>query len=217
MLQKLFLLLSPRKKITLNKYSFLKNKSHVLYWGYNEEDFQKINAQNKINDVETITHSGNIFDFQNPKELWKRIRKEIDGGKKLKLKFIGTVSPLIKKEIEENNLTQVTEFIGFLPYLKMLEEIKKSSYLLVCSSEKRHVPGKLFEYLRTGKPILAFGNENQEVKKIITDANAGMMFKYNEDPQEFFNQAELFSTNMDFIKKFDRKNITEEFARILMI
>ncbi len=199
----------------INKYSLLKNKSHVLYWGYNEDDFQKINVKNKINNEETITHSGNIFDYQNPVELWKRIRKEIDGGKKLKLKFIGTVSPLIKKEIEINNLKQVTEFIGFLPYLKMLEEIKKSSYLLVCASEKRHVPGKLFEYLRAGKPILAFGNENDEVKKIITDANAGMMFKYNEDPEEFFKKAILFRTNMDFIKKFDRKNIAEEFARIL--
>ena len=99
----------------------------------------------------------------------------------------------------------------------MLQEMKKSSYLLVCASEPRHVPGKLFEYLKNRKTNIAFGDDNEEVKKIITEANAGMMFKYNEDPEEFFNQAELFSTNMDFIKKFDRKNITEEFARILMI
>ena len=215
MLSKVIFVTKSTQEDYINKYSLLKNKSHVLYWGYNEDDFQKITVQNKINNEETITHSGNIFDYQNPVELWKRIRKEIDGGKKLKLKFIGTVSPLIKKEIEINNLKQVTEFIGFLPYLKMLEEIKKSSYLLVCASEKRHVPGKLFEYLRAGKPILAFGNENDEVKKIITDANAGMMFKYNEDPEEFFKKAILFRTNMDFIKKFDRKNIAEEFARIL--
>jgi len=212
------------KEDYIKKYSFLKEKSHVLYWGYNEDDFSQQDpdlAGRKISDVkerddeETITHAGNIFDYQNPKELWKRIRKEIDNGRKLKLKFIGTVSPLIKKEIEKNNLAEITEYIGFIPYLKMLEELKKSSYLLVCATEKRHVPGKLFEYLRAGKPILAFGDDNEEVKNIISEANAGMIFKYAEDCKEFFEKAGSFQTNENIIKKYDRKFIAEEFTHIL--
>ncbi|HSP87401.1 MAG TPA: glycosyltransferase, partial [Ignavibacteriaceae bacterium] len=132
----------------IKKYSFLNDKSHVLYWGYNEDDFQKISDSERNDNEEIITHAGNIFDYQNPKKFWKYIRKEIDNDRKLKLKFIGTVSPLIKKEIEKNNLNDFTDYIGFLPYNKMLVELKKSNYLLVCATEKRHVPGKLFEYLR---------------------------------------------------------------------
>jgi len=208
----------------IKKYPFLKEKSHVLYWGYNEEDFsqkdpdlavQKIPDVNKNHDEEIITHAGNIFDYQNPKELWKRIRREIDTGRKLKLKFIGTVSPLIKKEIEKNNLSEVTEYLGFLPYLKMIEELKKSSYLLVCATEKRHVPGKLFEYLRAGKPILAFGDDNEEVKNIISEANAGMIFRYDEDCKEFFEKAGSFQTNQNVVKKYDRRLIAKDFAEIL--
>ena len=45
-----------------------------------------------------------------------------------------------------------------------------------CASEKRHVPGKLFEYLRSGKPILAFGDVNQEVQRILKETQAGMIF-----------------------------------------
>ena len=198
----------------IKKYSFLEKKSFVLYWGYNEDAFQNLPESYKTEE-EIITHAGNIFDYQNPPELWKRIKKEIDAGRKIKLKFIGTVSPLIKKEIENNGLNNITEYLGFLPYTKMIEELKKSSYLLVCATEKRHVPGKLFEYLRVGKPILAFGNDNDEVKNIISEANAGMLFKYDEDCKEFFEKANSFSTNQDVVKKYDRKLITGEFANIL--
>jgi glycosyltransferase involved in cell wall biosynthesis len=199
----------------IKKYSFLKEKSYVLYWGYNEDDFQKIPDIKKEGDEEIITHAGNIFDYQNPKEFWKYIRKEIDNGRKLKLKFIGTVSPLIKKEIEKNSLNAFTDYVGFLPYHKMLEELKKSDYLLVCATEKRHVPGKLFEYLRAGKPIIAFGNDNEEVKNIIAEAKAGMIFKYDESGKESFEKAGSFKTDQNIVRKYDRKLITEKFGEIL--
>jgi glycosyltransferase involved in cell wall biosynthesis len=97
----------------------------------------------------------------------------------------------------------------------MIEELMKASYLLVCTTEKRHVPGKLFEYLRAGKPILAFGDNNEEVKNIIAEANAGMIFRYDEDPKEFFENAGLFKTNLGYVKQFDRRKIAEKFAEIL--
>ncbi|HSP87182.1 MAG TPA: hypothetical protein VLN45_03560, partial [Ignavibacteriaceae bacterium] len=87
--------------------------------------------------------------------------------------------------------------------------------LLVCATEKRHVPGKLFEYLRVGKPIIAFGNDNEEVKNIITETNAGMIFKYNESGKEFFEKAGLFKTDQIIVKKYDRKFIAEKFGEIL--
>lgn len=207
----------------VKKYPFIKDKSHVLYWGYNEEDFRKESLPpyppSKEGGIreEILTHAGNIFDYQNPEHLWERIRKEIDGGRKIKIKFIGTVSPRIKKEIEKNNLQDVTEYAGFLPYKKMIEELNRAAYLLVCATEPRHVPGKLFEYLRAGKPILAFGNDNKEVKKIIQEANAGMIFRYDEDPKEFFNNGKQFKTILEYVKQFDRKKIAEKFGEIIRL
>jgi len=211
------------KEDYVKKYPFLKEKSNVLYWGFNEEDFRMEDGEWEMEDgkgeigkkEEVIVHAGNIFDYQNPEQLWKRIRKEIDGGRNLRIKFIGTVSPLIKKEIERNNLKPFTEYAGFLPYKEMIEELLKASYLLVCATEKRHVPGKLFEYLRAGKPILAFGNDNEEVKNIIKESNAGMIFRYDEDPKGFFEHAKIFKTNMEYVGQYDRRKIAENFARVL--
>jgi glycosyltransferase involved in cell wall biosynthesis len=164
---------------------------------------------------EVLVHAGNIFDFQNTPKFWQRVKNEIDNGRNLKIKFIGTVSPGIKQTIELNGLANYTEYLGFLPYNKMLQELSKASYLLVCATEPRHVPGKLFEYLRTEKPIIAFGNDNNEVKKILEDANAGMMFSYDNDAGEFFEKVSLFKTDLSKLEQFNRKIIAKDLGAIL--
>ena len=196
------------------KYPFIKDKSNVLYWGYNEEDFEGVQPENNKKDYKLLIHAGNIFDYQNPRYLWERL-KEKKGAEEIRIKFIGTVSPVIKNEIEKNGLTGKTDFAGFLPYKDMLSELMKADYLLVCATEKRHVPGKLFEYLRTGKPIIAFGDDNEEVKSILQNTNSGMIFGYNADPAEFFEKADVFKTNVQVVKEFDRTKITTKFGRIL--
>ncbi|NWG29553.1 MAG: glycosyltransferase [Ignavibacteriaceae bacterium] len=215
------------KKDYENKYPAIKNKSYVLYWGYSEEDFRmndlsgealaKTDGRWKTGEgkEEVILHAGNIFDYQNPKKFWRTLKNQINNGRKLKLVFIGTVSSEIKQSIENAGLNSYTEYKGFLPYKEMLQEMMKANYLLVCATEPRHVPGKLFEYLRAGKPIIAFGDGNEEVKKIITEANAGVMFGYEESGDEFFGRSETFSTNMDLVKSFERKKITEAMIELL--
>ena len=198
-----------------NKYDFIKSKSEVLYWGYNEEDFRKIALEKKASVGDLLVHAGNIFDFQNPKKFWKMLKEEIEKGRKLRIKFIGTVSPGIKEEIGKNCLMPYTEYIGFLPYDRLLKELSQASYLLVCATEKRHVPGKLFEYLRTGKPIIAFGNDNEEVKNILAESNAGMIFNYNESGKEFFEKSKQLNTDLSKVQKFDRKNIAGSLSSIL--
>jgi len=199
----------------IKKYSFLKEKSNVLYWGYSEEDFSLLPKEVGAEDV--ILHAGNIFDYQNPKHFWKILKDEIDKGSKLKLVFIGTVAPEIKQSITNAQLDPITEYKGFLPYKEMLKEMMKASYLLVCATEPRHVPGKLFEYLRAGKPIIAFGDGNDEVKKMLEEANAGMMFSYNESGEKFFKNYFTYKTNFNFVSIFERSKIAKSFGKILDI
>lgn len=208
------------KKDYESKYPFIKEKSKLLYWGYSEEDFRMEDGRwmmddAKQKDVEVILHAGNIFDHQNPKYFWQTIRREIEKGRKLKLLFIGTVSPEIKQSIKDTGLESHTEYKGFLPYKSMLKEMMKADYLLVCATEPRHVPGKLFEYLRAGKPIIAFGDGNDEVKRILAYSNAGMIFSYGESGEAFFNEAVNYKTNQEYVKRFERENISKELKHIL--
>jgi glycosyltransferase involved in cell wall biosynthesis len=202
------------RKDYIRQYPSIKIKSHVLYWGFDEEVFQSYKPKPSIGS-EILLHAGNIYDHQNPKNLWSTLRREINTGRNLKLVFIGTVGPGIRQSLNEAGLLDHVEFKGFLPYKEMIEELSRASYLLVCASEKRHVPGKLFEYLRSGKPILAFGDRNEEVQRILEETHAGMIFPLNSDGGGFFEQLHRFHTDLKSVQRFDRKEIAGKLAQIL--
>jgi len=198
------------------KYTFLKDKTDVLYWGYNEADFTRLDKLPKTTiETEILLHAGNLFDYQNPVNFWQTIRKRIDSGKKMILRFTGTVGSGIKKSIEENALSDYCEYPGFLPYSQLVKELNAADYLLVCPYDSRHVPGKLFEYLRTGKPIIAFCDDNTEINNILEETGAGMLFPYNSYGSEFFDRFNEIKTDITKVKQFDRYNISKELSNIL--
>ena len=197
-------------------YPFLRNKTDVLYWGYSEEDFKEFDSMIHINrDEKTIIHSGNLFDYQNPTKFWQTVKKQIENGNKLKIKFTGTVGKSIVNSIKELGLEKYTEYLGFLSYKELLIQLKNADYFLACAYNKKHIPGKIFEYLRMGKPIIAFCDDNEELKNILHASNAGLLFKYDETGEQFFNQSGKFHTNLNFVKKFERENITKQLVEIL--
>ena len=90
-----------------------------------------------------------------------------------------------------------------------------ADFLLVCATEKRHVPGKLFEYLRTGNRIIAFGDDNEEVRGILENAGAGKLFPYNYSRTDIFEQLATIHPNADSAHQFSRELIAERLAEEL--
>jgi glycosyltransferase involved in cell wall biosynthesis len=197
------------------KYNFIKNKSTVLYWGYDEEAFKGLETNKIRKDDKTIVHAGNMFVYQNPKNFWRQIKLENEKGNKIIIRFVGSVDKEILEYLNSIGLKDKVQLAGFLPYKEMIKEILQADMLLVCSTEPRHVPGKLFEALRTANPIIAFGNDNQEVKSLIEEANAGMMFRYDESGAEFLEGLSKIKPDQTFVKKYDRAEISKEFYSML--
>jgi glycosyltransferase involved in cell wall biosynthesis len=146
--------------------------------------------------------------------LWKTISQEIERGRKLRLCFTGTVSPAIRAAIQNAGLLPFTEFLGFLPHATMIENMVNADYLLFCATEKRHVPGKLFEYLRAGNKIIGFGDDNKEIEEILRNANAGKIFPYQYEKTDIFEQLNSDS-NPHAIAQFSRNTIAQQLSKLL--
>lgn len=204
------------KEDYIRKYPSIAAKSSVLYWGYNEENFTGLTAFSKgTGEPVTVLHSGNIFDFQNIPPFWQYIQKSISAGARIRLRFTGSVSPGIRSAISEHGLDAVTEYTGFLPYGEVITEMSRADFLLVCATEKRHLPGKLFEYIRCGRPVIAFGDDNQEVEAILRETGAGKLFGYTETGRDYFAEVAGMSPDMHQVSKYDRKQAAGQLGEIL--
>ena len=90
-------------------------------------------------------------------------------------------------------------------------------------SSKGIIPGKIFEYLATGKTILSFGPNDADVEKILNETNAGKHFGYDEKENlrqfilEAYNnwKSGNLNQNAENIEQFSRKNLTKKLVDLM--
>jgi glycosyltransferase involved in cell wall biosynthesis len=95
----------------------------------------------------------------------------------------GSEVPRLKKEIEEKRLTNVLLLpaVGQQEYLAMLSEVDVGLISLDKRLTTQNVPGKLMGYVQYSKPVLASVNENNDLKQILDDADAGFCLLNGDD------------------------------------
>src|SRR5690606_13183421 len=199
----------------------------VITNGYDTEPIGKIALDFKF----TLSHIGSLLSERNPENLWqvlKDLTEEIEGFKNnFELKIIGYVSDDVLESIKKHNLTNYVNNVGYISHLEAIENQKKSQVLLLIeiNSEETKciIPGKLFEYMVSNRPIIAIGPEASDVEKIIKETNTGNYFYYNDyhalkavliNHYKAFQNHNLESNAIE-LQNYSRKNLTKQFANLL--
>ena len=111
---------------------------------------------------------------------------------------------------------------GFMPQEKAFRYLEESDYLLVTMMHAGSITGKVFEYLATGKPILAFGPRDSEIARLIAETGAGWCVDPQDDQAETRALLERLAAgtetrqpNREAIRRFDRSYLAGEYGRLI--
>jgi len=125
---------------------------------------------------------------RNPVVLWKALSRlcSVDSrfAGDLRISFIGQTDISIRKSLDQYGLSGHALFEPYMPHDKVLKTAKRATLLLPplnkAENAKGRIPGKLFEYLRSGKPIPCLGPEDSDVGRILQKTGHGQCFRYDD-------------------------------------
>ena len=214
-----------------NDLEKIRNKKvDVITNGFDENDFN-LPIEIKTDNSFTIAHVGSLFIDRNPYLLWDAIAElcgEVSGFKKtLKLKFVGKTDYEVLDYLDKIHLTACVEKINYLSHDEIIKIYKSSQVLLLLLSNvpnyKGHIPGKTFEYLASGRPILLVGPADGDASNIVNSTKAGKTAAF-DNKRELKNSVKEFylayldgtlKVESENISQFSRKNLTRHLATVL--
>ncbi|MEM7087690.1 MAG: glycosyltransferase family 4 protein [Bacteroidota bacterium] len=180
----------------------------------------------------TLVHIGSLLTNRNPKVLWKVLAELIEThpefAAQCRVKLVGAVSEDVLLSLNSYGLTNYTEEGGYVAHEEALQLQKNAQVLLLVEMNrpetKAIIPGKLFEYLSAGRPILALGPAGSDIKTIIDETKTGQFFSYSEERQikdqiwNYFqdHMQQKLEVDSASIEKYSRRALTKEMAQLLM-
>jgi hypothetical protein len=205
----------------LSRYASLEsNKICFIPNGYDSADFEFLKNIQKIeNPIYTILSIGNYYEKRSllPFLLsWKLAMNKISETKR-EIQFIhyGNIDVMAAEFLNANKLKNVT-INKAIPHSQCIYEIYQADcLLLVPGPGDGTMPGKTFEYLATGNPILALVDEGP-AKALINELKAGVTISVNDKEKiEIVLIALLKGENIkinknkiaEHIKRYDRKSL----------
>ena len=180
----------------------------------------------------SISHIGTLLNDRNPGILWEVLQQLVHENtafrSALQINLIGAAGMEVIESLERHRLTQFLNLKGYVSHEEAIRNQRKSQLLLLIeidSEETRAIiPGKLFEYMASNRPILALGPKGSDVEVILKETNTGLYHCY-DDPEAlkqtiitYFNafmSGKLKSQGIG-IQAYHRKNLTKQLSELIL-
>ncbi len=214
------------------RFEKLANKPvKLLTNGFDEDDFRAIRYSRTEEFI--IRHVGLVNEKCDPRPFMRALKATMATdsafAEKVRLEFIGEVHPDFKAFVaSDESLRGVTHFAGNIPHDDLILLYGSSSLLILILTGYRDaegfLPGKLFEYMATGLPILGVGPVQGDAADVLRASGAGVMVdSENADGiqaallQVFqqWSKNEKPAQGENRIGEFSRREITARLVHIL--
>jgi hypothetical protein len=199
----------------------------VITNGYDVEKVAKLPLDQKF----SLAHIGSFLSERNPEILWQSlaelVAENIDFRTHFQLKLIGAVSNDVMESINIHGLSTFVNNLGYVSHDDAITAQRMSQVLLLVEIDsdktKCIIPGKLFEYMVSERPIIAIGPVGADFADIIRSTNTGAFMTYNEKARlketilNYFKEYQTGSLRAHPIalQQYSRKNLTRKLAELL--
>ena len=213
---------------TSKEFQNIANKDIITITnGYDSQDNSSIILDGKF----TCSHIGSLLSKRNPEVLWKVFQELINENEDFKnnfqLNLIGVVSEDVLNSIYNHQLKEYVNLIGYVSHQEAINYQKQSQVLLLIEIDseatKCIIPGKLFEYMVSERPIIAIGPEEADVETIMKETNTGNYFNYKD--YELLKSILLnhfnaykdgnLQTHPIGLQKYQRKQLTKQLSELI--
>ena len=178
-----------------------------------------------------LLHLGSVPSSRNPESLWiaisELVKKNPSFASKLQIRLTGKVDLKVPESIRKFKLEKYTVIEDFIPHYKTPELINSASVLLLLINNTPNAKGiltnKFFEYLSSGRPILAIGPVDGDAATILKKTGAGQIIGYDDISGiqnnllilfDLYSKQQLYKITGN-IEKYSRKNLTQELTILL--
>jgi glycosyltransferase involved in cell wall biosynthesis len=204
-------------------------RTEVITNGFDPDDFPSVNKVPAPSFQ--LCHIGSLNRDRNPEFLWnylgERIKSDEDFKKDLSIRFIGQTDYSVFESLGRNGLSAFAEKTNYLPHDMVLRETARARLLLLLLNNTPNVqgiiPGKLFEYLASGRPVLCIGPTGGDAARIIAETGAGITVDFGDIAAldkaltAFYQQYREGSLEASTtgIAAYSRKELAGRMARLL--
>lgn len=157
-------------------------KVDLITNGFDEDDFKQIHYSRTKKF--TIRHVGIVDELRDPRPAMQAIKElcvsDPDFFSSVLIEFIGKVNSSFKNFIGgDDHLSKITRFIDQIPHEQLLKLYGTTDLQLLVlahtSIAPGNLPGKFFEYLASGRPILGIGPETGDAAQVLKQTQAGII------------------------------------------
>lgn len=202
----------------------------VITNGFDEDDLA-FDKTFQTDEKFSIAHIGTMTNSRNPISLWKSLQELVQEKQgfshNLEIKLAGSIDHSVMHALKEHQLYKFVKKLPYLPHDKVIEIQRTSQVLLLSINNTPNangiLPGKFFEYLASGRPILCIGPEDGDAASIIKQTNTGHIAGYAEKVRIKKHIDDMFSDYMlnkliakgTASEQFSRRKLTGKIASLL--
>lgn len=202
------------------------NDVHILWHGYDSEDYAAVGAVQPPSDRLVISFVG-VLKHGNPQTVLQAVvrflRDRPMARQHLEIRWVGIVRPEHHRMVEELGLKPNVRSVGYVPHREAIRQMLQAHVLWV-ENRPMGSPLKLFEYFGARRTLLACAPAHSPIHPLLEASGAAYwaepgdvesMTRHLAELYERWKAGELPVPSEEFVRPFEQRVLTGELARLL--